>query len=180
MAEVTWLGEIIKQYEAYKGKCERAATQVSDDDFFKPLDQAHNSIGMLMKHLGGNHRSRWHNFLTSDGEKSDRDRESEFVTVGETRASVMDKWDGGWETAFTSLRALQPDDLDRTITIRGEPLPVKGAILRNLAHVAYHTGQIVLIARNLVGENWKFLSIPPGKSKEYNESMRQEHGDWSS
>lgn len=178
MSDDVWLVEIIEQYQTYKRMCEKAAAQVGDADFFRPIATTHNSIGMLMKHLGGNNQSRWRDFLTSDGEKADRDRESEFVVVGETRISVMEKWELGWKTAFDSLNALTSADLDTTITIRGEPIPVRRAILRNLNHLVYHSGQIVLIARSIQGEKWEYLSIPPGKSQEYNASMREKHGEW--
>jgi len=178
MDDNSWISEIIEQYHSHRRTCERAAGQVSDESFFKSIESTHSSIGMLMKHLGGNNSSRWRNFLSSDGEKVDRDRESEFVTVGETRETIMQAWEKGWQTALDSLQALEPEDLNKTITIRGEPIPVRKAILRNLAHLIYHTGQIVLIARCILGEKWEFLSIPPGKSDEYNMTMREKFGEW--
>lgn len=173
-----WLDEIEAQYLQHRRLCERAAEQVSDADFFTPLGGDMNSVGVLMKHVGGNLRSRWLDFLTSDGEKADRNREGEFTGKAETRASAMAKWDEGWRVALEELRALGPDDLDRSVTIRGEPHPVVRAIHRNLSHVAYHCGQIVLLARHLAGENWKMLSVPRGKSEAYNAAMREKHGDW--
>lgn len=172
----TWLDEVIVQYRGYKEQCERAAAQASDDDFLAMLGP--HSIAILMKHIGGNLRSRWHNFLTTDGEKRDRNRESEFAADGETRTSVLEKWEEGWRIAFASLAALQSADLERKITIRGQSLSVIQAIHRNLYHVAYHAGQIVLLARNFTGEDWQTLSIAPGQSEEHNAAMRAKYGDW--
>lgn len=174
----TWLDDITKLYRKYKKDCERAAAQVSDKNFFEQLSNYPNSIAVLMKHLGGNHRSRWRDFLTSDGEKRDRDRDSEFTTEGETRASVMALWEEGWRITFDSLQSLQPADLERTVTIRGEPWPVPKAIERNLNHLVYHTGQIILLARCFAGDAWQTMSVAPGKSKEHNAEMRAKYGDW--
>lgn len=174
-----WLSEILAQYLEYKSLGERAAAQVSDADFFTPYGRSPHSTGVQLKHVGGNLRSRWKDFLTADGEKADRHREQEFRADGETRASCQAKWDEGWRVALEELRALTPEDLDGTVTVRGEPLPVVRAIHRNLAHVAYHCGQIVQLARHLAGDAWQPLSIPPGKSDEFNAAMRAKHGDWS-
>lgn len=173
-----WLDEVEARFRQYKGYCERAAAQVSEEDFFTQLAGSPNSIAILMKHLGGNHRSRWRDFLTTDGEKRDRDRESEFTAEGETRASIEAAWEEGWAIAFRELATLVPADLERTVTIRGEPLSVMQAIQRNLTHASYHTGQIVQLARGFAGDAWQTLSIPPGKSEEYNAAMRAKYGDW--
>jgi len=174
----TWLEEVESQYRRYKDKCERAAAQVSDDDLFVPVGNCPHTIAVLMKHLAGNHRSRWRDFLTTDGEKRDRDRESEFTAEGETRASIRERWEEGWDIALGSLAGLEPADLERTVTIRGQPLSVMQAIVRNLNHVVYHTGQIVQLARHFAGDRWQTLSIAPGKSEEHNAAMRAEYGDW--
>ncbi|UCC45327.1 MAG: DUF1572 family protein [Candidatus Zixiibacteriota bacterium] len=171
-----WLDEVTDQYRGHKDQCERAAAQVSDDSILAVIGP--HSIAILMKHIGGNLRSRWRDFLTTDGEKRDRNRESEFTDAGETRASVLEKWEEGWRVAFASLAALQPTDLERKVTIRGQALSVVQAIHRNLCHVAYHTGQIVLLARYFVGEDWQTLSVAPGQSEEYNAAMRARYGDW--
>ena len=173
-----WLDEVESQYRQYKAYCERAAAQVSDEDFFTALAGSPNSIAVLMKHLGGNHRSRWRSFLTTDGEKRDRDREGEFTEEGETRASIEARWEEGWAIAFEELAALKSADLDRTVTIRGEPLSVMQAVHRNLCHVGYHTGQIVQLARHFAGDAWQTLSIAPGKSEEFNAAMRAKYGGW--
>ena len=173
-----WLDDILVLYREYKEKCERAVAQVSDDDLFVAVGRCPHSIAILLKHLGGNHRSRWRDFLTSDGEKRDRRREDEFTVAEETRGSVQAKWEEGWRIAIDTLASLEPADLERTITIRGEPLSVVQAIHRNLNHVVYHTGQIVQIVRHFSGDNWQTLSIPPGKSEEFNAAMREKYGDW--
>ncbi|MGD2115980.1 MAG: DUF1572 family protein [Acidobacteriota bacterium] len=177
MDGAVWLEEMRSLYRQYKGMCERAAEQVSDEDFFGSAGGPH-SIAVLMKHLGENHRSRWRDFLTTDGEKRDRDRESEFTAEGETRASIRARWEEGWGIAFDELERLEPADLERTVTIRGQPLSVMQALLRNLSHVVYHTGQIVQLARHFTGDAWQTLSIAPGKSEEFNASMRARYGDW--
>jgi len=131
-----------------------------------------------MKHIGGNNRSRWRDFLTTDGEKRDRDRESEFIAEGEGRSSIYEQWEEGWRIAFETLESLEPADLEKTITIRGEPHTVIQALHRNLNHVIYHTGQIVHLARHFTGDAWQTLSIARGKSEEYNADMRAKYGDW--
>jgi uncharacterized damage-inducible protein DinB len=173
-----WLEEIRGLFREYKERCDGAAAQVSDSDFFGRIGDDPHSIAILMKHLGENHRSRWRDFLTTDGEKRDRQRENEFSDAGETKASIEAKWDAGWGTAMKTLSGLQPEDLTRTITIRSEPMSVVQAIHRNLNHVVYHTGQIVQLARHFAGEAWQSLSIPPGKTEEYNATMRTKYGDW--
>jgi uncharacterized damage-inducible protein DinB len=174
-----WLQEILSVYRQYKDDCERAAAQVPDGDFFVPLGQSGNSIAVVMKHLGGNLRSRWRDFLATDGEKHDRHRDQEFATDGETRASIRASWDEGWRIALAALADLEPTDLERTITIRGQPMSVVQAIHRNLHHVVYHTGQIVQLARHFAGDAWQTLSVAPGKSEELNATMREKYGDWS-
>jgi uncharacterized damage-inducible protein DinB len=174
----TWLDEVMDRYRQYKDRCERAAARVSDDEFLSPFGRSPNSIAVLMKHVAGNLRSRWRDFLETDGEKRDRHRESEFSADGETRASVQAKWVEGWQVALDTLASLEPNDLARTITVRGQPLSVVQAIDRNLTHVAYHTGQIVQLARHFAGDAWQTLSIAPGKSEEFNAAMRARYGDW--
>ncbi len=178
MNATLWLEEIKDQYRQQKKMCERAAAQVSDEDFFVVLGRNPLSIAILMKHLGGNLRSRWRDFLTTDGEKPDRDRESEFSVEGETRASIEESWQAGWRIALDAIDDLRPEDLERTVTIRGEPHTVVQALQRGLAHAAYHTGQVVLLARHVAGEAWQTLSIAPGKSGEFNAAMRARNGEW--
>lgn len=173
-----WLDEVLAQYRRLKDLCERAVAQVSDEDLFRPLDRNPASIASLMKHLGGNHRSRFRDFLTTDGEKRDRHRDEEFVVDGETPASIRERWDEGWGILFGALDALEPVDLERTVTIRGEPHSVVQALQRSLTHLAYHTGQIVHLARNFAGERWQTLSVPIGGSEAHNRQMQEKWGDW--
>lgn len=178
MDGAAWLDDVRTLFRQYKADCERAAAQVSDRGFFESFGRSPHSIAILMKHLGGNHRSRWRDFLTTDGEKRDRDREGEFSAEGETRASIEDKWEAGWAVALATLDGLVPADVERTVTVRGQPLSVLQAIHRNLNHVAYHAGQIVQLARHLTGDDWQTLTIAPGKSDEHNAAMRAKYGDW--
>ncbi len=175
----TFLPQVIAQYRQYKTYCERAAAQVADDVFFAVHGDFPLSVGVLMKHLAGNHASRWRDFLTADGEKASRARDDEFVHAGETRAQIMTAWDAAWDITLGSLESLGTDDLGATITIRGEPMTALEAIQRNLAHLAYHAGQVVLLARHFAGDGWQTLSVPVGGSEAFNQEMRAEHGDWS-
>lgn len=160
-----YVEDVTRQYRSYKQLAERAIAQVgSDADLFRPLGGDENSIGLVVKHVAGNLRSRWTDFLTADGEKAGRDRDREFEDEpGETRASLLARWAIGWRTLFDALEALTPDDLTRTVYIRGEAQPAVQAINRNLTHTAYHVGQIVLMARHWSGEDWRSLSIPKRK-----------------
>ena len=158
-----WLEEIRSQFRRHKDQCERATAQVSDDQFFLPLAGNPQSIATLVKHLGGNHRSRWRDFLTTDGEKPDRHRDTEFQVEGQTRAEIEAIWDEGWSFTLGTLDSLTDDDIDRTITIRGEPHTVVQALQRGVTHLAYHTGQIVQLARAHAGEDWQTLSVALGK-----------------
>ncbi len=173
-----WLKEVVDQYHYRKAQCERAIEQVTDEQLFETAGRIPLCLAAQMKHIGGNHRSRWRDFLTTDGEKPDRNRDSEFIVEGETPDSIRGQWKEGWTITFESLEALGPDDLEKKITIRGEPLTVVEAIQRNLTHLAYHTGQIVSLARHFAGDDWQTLSIPVGKSEAYNEKMREKWGDW--
>jgi hypothetical protein len=143
---------------------EAAELQVNDRQFFASPDTNTNSIAIIMKHVGGNLRSRWADFLRSDGEKPDRNRDGEFLTENASRADILRIWNNGWQTLETTLAALEPADLERTVFIRGEPHLVTQALLRNLAHAAHHSGQIVFLAKVMAGPNWKTLSIPRGGS----------------
>jgi uncharacterized damage-inducible protein DinB len=155
------LGDANQTFRTYKTLGEGAMEQASDEELLRTLDGEGNSIALVVKHMAGNMRSRWRGLLTSDGEKPDRDRDSEFVLAeGTTRAEVMAWWEEGWREVFTALEALRPPDLERTITIRGQPLSVLQAILRQLTHYSYHVGQIVFLAKHFRGTEWKSLSIP--------------------
>jgi hypothetical protein len=158
-------------FRVYKRLGDRAMEQAPDDTLFATLDAESNSIAIIVKHLAGNLRSRWTDFLTSDGEKPDRNRDSEFEAPPKTRAELMDLWESSWKTLFGSLAPLTDADLTRTITIRGEAHSVIQAINRNITHTAYHVGQIVFLAKHLAGSKWTELTIPRGKSTQFNQKV---------
>ena len=163
-----YLRDLAERFQSLRRQSERAAAQVSDDGFFAAPDAETNSIAINLKHVGGNLRSRFTDFLTTDGEKPDRDRDGEFmVAPGETRADIEQRWRDGWSALEGALASLTPDDLLRTIHIRGEAHTVLGALSRSLAHTAGHTGQITLLAKHYAGDAWKTLSIPRGQSKTF-------------
>lgn len=155
-------------FRKQKELAERALAQVDDAAFFAVLDAESNSLAVIVQHVAGNQRSRWRDFLTADGEKPDRNRDGEFeLAPGATRADVMARWDEGWSLLFDALAGLAPDDLLRTVTIRGEPHSVLQAIDRQLVHYAQHAGQIVLLAKHWAGPAWRTLSIPRGRSRDF-------------
>lgn len=163
-----YLEEARRQLRGHKRMGEAAMAQLKDEEFFVALDPEGNSVAVLVKHLAGNMRSRFTDFLTSDGEKPDRFRDREFELTSTTpRADVMKWWEEGWAGVFGALNPLQPQDVMHTITIRGEPHTVLQAINRQIAHYAQHIGQIVFLAKHLRSREWKTLSIPRGKSEEY-------------
>jgi hypothetical protein len=163
-----YLEEVSRQFRGHKRMGEAAMAQLRDEDFFVTLDPESNSVAILVKHLSGNMRSRFTDFLASDGEKPDRFRDREFeITPATTRAEVMQWWEDGWTIVLNAVESLQPEDVMRTVTIRGEPHSVMQAINRQIAHYAQHTGQIVFLAKHLRSSEWKTLSIPRGKSEEY-------------
>jgi hypothetical protein len=161
------LDELRKQ----KRYAEKSFAQLRDEDFFFKLSPEQNSIYVCVKHLSGNMKSRFTDFLTSDGEKPTRDRDGEFVEEVIPRDQIMRLWEDGWACVFSAIESLRPGDLERTVTVRNEPHSVVLAITRQVAHYAYHVGQIVLLAkhvRTLRGENWSYFTIPPGGSKDFN------------
>lgn len=162
------LDESISTFRNYKNLAEKAMVQVSDEEFFKFIDSESNSIALIVKHVGGNLRSRWTDFLTTDGEKSDRNRDSEFVAEDELRESLIELWENGWNALFNSLESLQPDDLGKIIQIRGEDFTVTKAINRSITHTAYHVGQITFLAKHFRITDWQTLSVPKNKSAEFN------------
>lgn len=169
--EQHYLEESVFQLRKLKAQAEAAIAQIGDESFVAVLDLEANSIAILMKHIAGNMRSRWTDFLTSDGEKPTRDRDNEFVVApGDTRASIVSAWEDAWQRTLDAISSLAPSDLGRTVTIRGEPHTVVEAINRQLTHYAAHVGQIVLLAKHFAGPSWKSLSIPRGKSKDFDVS----------
>jgi uncharacterized damage-inducible protein DinB len=166
----SYLKDCIDLFHYYKKLGERAIEQCPDEDLFATLDAESNSIATIVKHMAGNMRSRWLNFLTSDGEKPDRNRDTEFETPPRTRTEMMALWDNAWKYVFTALEPLTEADLTRTVTIRTEPHSVMQAINRQVAHYAHHAGQIVFAAKHFTAlktGKWDSLSIPRGRSKEF-------------
>jgi hypothetical protein len=150
---------------------ERAVEQVSDENLFTVLDPESNSIAIIVKHLAGNMRSRWTDFLTTDGEKPNRNRDSEFIDPPATRGELLAEWESGWACLFKAFAALTEEDLARTITIRGEAHSVMQAINRQLGHCSYHVGQIVLLAKHFASDHWQSLSVPRNQSAEFNRKV---------
>ena len=163
MSEI--IADIAVEFRKYKGLADRAVAGLSDDDFFRRPAEHVNPIALIVKHLAGNLASRWADFLATDGEKPARDRDSEFV-VGpdDTRANLMAAWERGWSILFDTLAGLKEDDLNKSVTIRGEPHRVQQALLRGLNHAAYHVGQILYIAR-LQKPDAEYVTVPPGQSQ---------------
>ena len=156
-----YLAETVRILGQYKGLADRAAAQAGPQELFRSLDADSNSIAILMQHLAGNMRSRWTDFLTTDGEKPDRNRDAEFeIEAGTTPDQVLAGWEDGWRRTFAALQALGPGDLLRTVTIGGKPCTVLAAIERSIAHYAYHIGQIVFLAKHLRAGAWQTLSVP--------------------
>jgi hypothetical protein len=163
-----YLEEIKRQFRGHQRMGEKALAQLEEKDFFVALDSESNSIAALVKHISGNARSRFTDFLTTDGEKPDRFRDQEFEIVGKTtREEVMRWWEQGWTYVFSALDSLKPEDVLRTVTIRQEPHTVMQALNRALAHYAQHIGQVVFLAKHLRSAEWQTLSIPRGKSEDY-------------
>lgn len=175
-----YLRETAEGFRSYKDLAERAAAQVSDEEFFRAIDAEANSIATVAKHVGGNLRSRWTSFLTTDGEKPDRNRDSEFVADGDTRASVMQVWETGFQVLFKTFASLRAEDLEKIVRIRGEDFTVVKAINRAALHTASHVGQIQFLAKHFRSGEWKTLSVPKNKSAEFNRylSGKEDKGNY--
>ena len=171
--------DALTSFRNYKKLAERAIEQVSDEEFFAAIDGEANSIGVVLKHIAGNLHSRWRDFLTTDGEKPDRDRDTEFIADGDNRESLLKFWESGWQVLFDNLEPRTDQDFARTITIRGEPHSVVEAVNRQLTHYSYHIGQIVLLAKHFRSSDWKTLSVPRNRSGEFNKHLteKQARGD---
>lgn len=167
----SYLQDATDNFRHYKRLAERSFEQVPDQALTFAPDPGSNSIATLVKHLSGNMRSRWRDFLTTDGEKPERNRDSEFDAPFTTRAEMTAAWDTGWKLLFDTLATLSAADLDKRITIRGEAHSVLQAITRQNTHIAYHVGQIVYIAKHVASEQWNILSVPRGKSSDYNATI---------
>jgi hypothetical protein len=164
-----YLDEAFRQMRGQKRLAEGAIAQLSDEELFRTIDPESNSVAILMKHMAGNMRSRFTDFLTTDGEKPTRHRDQEFLIDSSTsRADIMQYWEAGWQIVLDTIKSLTPEDVEKTVTVRGEPHSVLQAINRQIAHYAHHSGQILFLAKHLKGTNWKTLSIPRGKSEEFN------------
>jgi hypothetical protein len=172
--------EIVQNYfedalsalRAYKKLAEKAIAQLKDEEFFVTLDEESNSVAVIMKHMAGNMFSRWTDFLTTDGEKPDRNRDMEFVIDSQTtKDDVIAYWESGWARVFEALEPLRPEDFEKTVTIRGEAHTIVEAINRQLMHYAYHVGQIVFLAKHFRSAQWESLSIPRNRSAEFNARM---------
>ena len=163
-----YLDDGLLQLRKLKAQADKALAQIADDQLFAALDPEANSIALIMKHMAGNMRSRWTDFLSSDGEKPDRNRDSEFeLHATDTKQTILAAWEDGWSRLFGAISALTPDDLGKPVRIRGEVHTVLEAINRQLTHYAAHVGQIVLLAKHFAGPAWRSLSIPRGKSAEF-------------
>lgn len=169
--EQSILETAIDEFRQIKKLADKTIAQLSDDLLFQTLDAESNSVAILMRHMAGNMRSRWVDFLTSDGEKPDRMRDREFEAVRPSRAELEAEWEHGWQCVFDALSPLTDADLHRTVVIRSEPHSVYKAISRQTAHYAGHAYQMLMLAKHLLGANWKTLSIPRGQSEEFNRRM---------
>ena len=167
----SYLRDSLSLFRYYKKLTERALEQVTEEQLFAVLDGEMNCIAIIVKHLVGNMRSRWTDFLVSDGEKLDRRRDTEFENPPATSAELMKLWEEGWNRVFTALEPLSDADIQRTVMIRGEAHSVMQAINRQIAHYAYHCGQIVFLAKHLQADQWKSLTVPRGKSEEFNQRV---------
>src|SRR6185369_3577291 len=167
----SYLADSLTLFRYYKTLAERAMGQVTDEQLFATLDDEANSIAIVVKHMAGNMRSRWTDFLTTDGEKPDRDRDSEFVSPPATRQALMKIWEDGWARVFGALEPLSDADMARTVTIRGEAHSVMQAVNRQVAHYAQHVGQIVMLAKHLSHDHWQSLSVPRNRSAEFNRQV---------
>jgi hypothetical protein len=164
----SYLEDSLTLFRYCKKQAEGAMAQVADEQLFAALDPEANSIAIVVKHMAGNMRSRWTDFMTSDGEKPDRHRDTEFEEPPLTRAALMALWEAGWDCVFHALEPLSEADVGRRVTIRGEAHSVMQAINRQIAHYSYHVGQIVLLAKHYQHSQWRSLSVPRGKSADFN------------
>ena len=169
MNHLEFLSATIDTFQANKRYADQAIVQVSNSHFHQVPFEGGNSIAILMKHIAGNLLSRWTDFLTTDGEKPDRNREDEFVDTFVNRQEVVDYWEKGWSRLFETLHALSVDDLGKTIYIRGQAHSVPKALERSLGHACFHIGQIVLLARMYAGKSWNSPTIPRGQSQDFNQ-----------
>lgn len=169
----TFLKDCIKRFEYYKSLGDKTFEQLQEKDFFFKPSPDSNSIAIIIQHLYGNMLSRWVNFLTEDGEKEWRKRDAEFEEMRVSKQDLISFWNEGWNVLLTTLKSLTPDDLDKTIYIRTEPLIAYDAIIRQMAHYPYHVGQIVLLGKMIKDADFTSLSIPKGESQQFNQQMQR-------
>jgi uncharacterized protein DUF1572 len=173
-----YIEDSIASLRAHKKLAEKALEQITDEKFFATIDEESNSIAVIMKHMAGNMLSRWTDFLTTDGEKADRNRDLEFVIEPmTTKADVLAYWNRGWNCVFAALEHLELPDFERKVLIRGEEHTIVQAVNRQLTHYAYHIGQIVFLAKHFRSSEWKSLSIPKNKSAEFNQYLEKKSGE---
>ena len=168
-----FLQDIRIQARKLKELADKALVQVRDEDLAVTLDPESNSLAVIVQHMAGNLRSRWTDFLTSDGEKPDRERDAEFESHEATRADLLASWEEGWSRLFGTLDGLTTEDLGKTVLIRSEPHTAVQAINRGIAHAAYHVGQIVFLSKHFASADWRTLSIPRGKSRAFTQEMHR-------
>ena len=169
MPKETYIQLVVREFRRAKALADGAMAQITSEQFFATPSEGDNSIAVIVKHVGGNLLSRWIDFLTSDGEKPGRNRDIEFeITLDDTQELLMRQWESGWAALFSAIEPLSDADLERAVTIRGEPLTVLQAINQQLTHYSYHVGQIVYLAKHYAGSSWRSLSVPKGKSAEFN------------
>jgi hypothetical protein len=167
--EANYLDEVRRSFRGYKRLADGGLAQLNDQEFFQLPDPESNCAAQIVKHMAGNLRSRWLDFLTTDGEKPDRNRDQEFIlTEADTRPELMRRWEESFKIVFDTVASLKPEDFVKTVTIRGEPHTILQAINRSLMHTAYHVGQILYVGKHLRGAAWTVLSIPKGRSEEFN------------
>jgi len=167
-----YLDEVFRGLRGHKRLADDSIVQLSDEQFFALPDPESNSVAIIVKHMAGNLRSRFTGFLTTDGEKPDRNRDQEFLTTPDsTRDQLLQWWEQNWQLLFDTINSLQPDDLERTVTIRGQQHSVLQALNRAVSHCAYHTGQIAFLAKHWKGAEWKSLSVPKGQSEQFNAKL---------
>jgi hypothetical protein len=169
-----YIENALKEFRGMKALADKSVAQVSDEEFFQAIDPESNSIAVIMKHMAGNMRSRWTDFLTSDGEKPDRHRDTEFELESEDRRAIEERWEEGWRIVFGAIEPLKTEDLMRTVTIRREPHTIVEAVNRQLTHYGEHVGQIIFLAKHLKSSAWRTLSVPRGMSEAFNKKMEEE------
>ena len=166
-----YLSDAISSFRSYKKLADNAIAQLKEDELFVTIDDEANSVAIVMKHMAGNMLSRWTDFLTSDGEKPNRNRDMEFVIESKNKAELLSYWESGWQCVFAAVEPLQVDDFEKLVTIRGQEHSIVQAINRQLTHYAYHIGQIVFLAKHFRSSEWKSLSIPRNKSAAFNQFL---------